>query len=180
MPRETTRIDQFLLIHSARADNWREITTLADAWAASRGERAALEAALAAMSASEEYHAYPGARLLAALTERIATNDAGGAAKLARRISNGLLTRAYRGRPSEWDVHDEMSPAEVADIMPPATGETGARRPYFEVLFVNSQPAARWPALAGEIRQAAPAGGFLHLRADLRRFLRGCALRRGM
>ena len=49
MPRETKRIDQFLLIHSARADNWREITTLADAWAAKRGERAALEAALAAL-----------------------------------------------------------------------------------------------------------------------------------
>ena len=37
--------------------------------------------------------------------------------------------------------------------MPPATGEAGARRPYFEVLFVNSQPAARWPALADEIRR---------------------------
>ena len=64
MPRKNGRIDQFLLIHSSRADNWREITTLADAWAARRGERAALEAALAAMEAVEEYHAYPGARLL--------------------------------------------------------------------------------------------------------------------
>ena len=153
MPREAKHNDQFLLIHSARADNWREITTLADAWAAKQGERAALEGALAALSASEEYHAYPGARLLGALSERIASNDAGGAAKLARRISNGLLTRVYRGRPAEWDVHDEMSPSEVADVMPTATGETGARRPYFEVLFVNSQPAARWPALAGEIRR---------------------------
>ena len=152
MPREAKYNDQFLLIHSGRADNWREITTLADAWANKQGERAALEAALTALSASEEYHAYPGARLLAALTERIATNDAGGAAKLARRISNGLLTRVYRGRPAEWDVHDEMSSGEVADIMPTSSGET-ARRPYFEVLFVNSQPAARWPALAGEIRR---------------------------
>ncbi|MBZ9654838.1 decarboxylase [Phyllobacterium lublinensis] len=153
MPRETKRNDQFLLIHSGRADNWREITTLADAWANKQGERAALEDALTALSASEEYHAYPGARLLGTLTERIATNDAGGAAKLARRISNGLLTRVYRGRPAEWDVHDEMSSGEVADIMPTSTGETGPRRPYFEVLFVNSQPAARWPALASEIRR---------------------------
>ena len=180
MPRKAARIDQFLLIHSARADNWREITTLADAWAAGRGERAALEAAIAAMAAAEEYHAYPGARLLGALTERIAANDAGGAAKLARRISNGLLTRAYRGRPGEWDVHDEMSPSEMADIMPPATGEPGGRRPYFEVLFVNSQPAARWPALAAEIRRLRRPEEFLHLRADLRRILRGCALRCGL
>jgi arginine decarboxylase len=54
---------------------------------------------------------------------------------------------------AEWDVHDEMSPTEVADVMPPATGETGGRRPYFEALFVNSQPAARWPAFAREIRR---------------------------
>ena len=153
MARETKRIDQFLLIHSTRADNWREITTLAEAWAAKRGERAALEASLAAISATEEYHAYPGARLLGALNERIATDDASGAAKLARRISNGLLTRVYRERQAEWDVHQEMSSSEVADILPPATGEAGARRPYFEALFVNSQPAARWPALADEIRR---------------------------
>src|SRR6218665_928916 len=108
MATKATRVDQFLLIHSGRADNWREITSLADAWAAGRGERAALEAALSVVEAAEEYHAYPGGRLLTALTERIATNDAGGAAKLARRISNGLLTHAYRGRPGEWDVHDEM------------------------------------------------------------------------
>ena len=150
---KTARMDQFLLIHSSRNDNWREITTLADAWAAQRGERAAVEAMIATMAPAEEYHAYPGARLLGALNERIAANDASGTAKLARRISNGLLTRAYRGRPGEWDVHDEMSSSETADIMPPATGEPGGRRPYFEVLFVNSQPAARWPALAGEIRR---------------------------
>ena len=111
MARENKRIDQFLLIHSARADNWREITTLAEAWAAKRGERAALEASLATIAPTEEYHAYPGARLLAALNERIATDDASGAAKLARRTP-----------------------------------------------------------------QDAPAGGYFHLRADLRRILRGCSL----
>lgn len=31
---EAKHIDQFLLNHSARDDNWREITTLGDAWAA--------------------------------------------------------------------------------------------------------------------------------------------------
>jgi arginine decarboxylase len=153
MSSKTAQIDQFLLIHSARADNWRELTTLADACATGHGDRGALDAAVSALEAVEEYHAYPGAQLLAALRELIATNDAGGAAKLARRISNGLLTHAYRGRQAEWDVHDEMSPTEVVDVMPPATGEMGGRRPYFEALFVNSQPAARWPAYAREIRR---------------------------
>lgn len=163
MPSKTTHVDQFLLIHSARADNWREITTLADAWAANRGERTALEAAIAEVAPAEEYHAYPGGRLLSALAERIATNDAGGAAKLARRISNGLLSHSYRGRPSEWDVHDEMSVTDVPDIMPPGTGEAGGRRPYFEVLFVNSQPAVRWEAFAAEIRRLRrPEDGFIY------------------
>ena len=129
MPRKNARNHQFLLIHSARADNWREITTLADDWAAGLGERAPLEAAITEMEAVEEFHAYPGGRLLAALNERVAANDAGGAAKLARRISNGLLTHGYRDRPAEWDVHDERSAGEVADLLPPARGDVGLRRP---------------------------------------------------
>jgi arginine decarboxylase len=163
MLNKATQTDQFLLLHSARADNWREVATSADAWAIKGGKRSALEAVLAGVEIVEEYHAYPGAKLLASLRESIATDDAAGAAKLARRISNGLLTRAYRNRPAEWEVHEEMSSGEVADVMPPATGETLGRRPYFEVLFVNSQPAARWPALAAEIRRLRrPEDGFIY------------------
>jgi arginine decarboxylase len=147
------RIDQILLMHSARTDRWRDITHLAVGWASGRGERAELEAAVAAMASVEEYHAYTGAVLLGALNECIASNDAGGAAQLARRISNALMTRSYRRRTSDWDVHDEGVASEVADVLPPLEGEATGRRPYFEVLFVNSQPAARWPALAEEIRR---------------------------
>ena len=42
------------------------------------------------------------------------------AAVLARRVSNALLTRAYRERPGEWDVHQDMAAGDVADVMPPA------------------------------------------------------------
>ncbi len=149
----TGRIDQFLLLHALRADRWRDITSLTADWAAGKGARAAVEDAIAAMAPVEEFHAYPGARLLGALRERIAGNDASGAAALARRISNALLTRAYRERPGEWDMHDEMPASEVVDVLPPALGEREAHRPYFEVLFVTSQPAARWPALAAEVRR---------------------------
>ena len=151
--RPTARIDQFLLMHSARLDNWREITGLAEKWQAGAAQRADLDAAVAAMEAVEGYHAYPGPKLFALLRERIAANDAGGAARLARRISNGLMTRAYRERPSEWDPHAEMGVDEVADIMPPGLEGSERRRPYCEVLFVSAQPAARWPALADEVRR---------------------------
>ena len=151
--RPTARIDQFLLMHSARLDNWREITGLAEKWQAGAAQRADLDAAVAAMEAVEGYHAYPGPRLFALLRERIAANDAGGAARLARRISNGLMTRAYRERPSEWDPNAEMGVDEVADIMPPGLEGSERRRPYCEVLFVSAQPAARWPTLADEVRR---------------------------
>ncbi|MBR0662285.1 aminotransferase class I/II-fold pyridoxal phosphate-dependent enzyme [Neoroseomonas oryzicola] len=153
MTTSTGRIDQFLLLHAARADKWRELISLAGEWARGKGDRMAVEAAVAAMAPLEEFHAYPGARLLAALNERVAGGDAAGVATLARRISNALLTRAYRERPGEWDLHDEMPAGEVVDVLPPALGERETHRPYFEVLFVVAQPASRWPALAAEIRR---------------------------
>jgi arginine decarboxylase len=147
------RIDQFLLMHSARLDNWREITALAETWQAGSIERAELDTAITAMEAVEGYYAYPGPTLFAALRERIAANDAATAARLARRVSNALLTRSYRAHPSEWDLHSERAADEVADVLPPGLEDGETRRPYCEVLFVSAQPAARWPALADEIRR---------------------------
>jgi arginine decarboxylase len=150
---EAGRIDQFLLMHSARADNWREITQRANAWQAGTAGRSDVEAALDSVAAAESFFAYPGPRLLAALRDRIAADDSSGTARLVRRFSNALLTRAYRENPSEWDTHRETGPDELADIMPPGLGESERHRPYCEVLFVTSQAPARWPALAEELRR---------------------------
>src|SRR4051812_31599521 len=54
------RIDQFLLMHSARLDQWRDITVIAEAWQAGTKQREDLENAVQAMEAVEGYHAYPG------------------------------------------------------------------------------------------------------------------------
>lgn len=147
------RIDQFLLLHSARLDRWRDIAVIAEAWQAGRTQREDLEAAIQAIDAVEGYHAYPGPRLSAALRDRIAEDDSGGAARMALRISNALLTRAYRERAAEWDPRAELGPDEVGDVMPPGLGEAEAHRPYFEALFVSAQPSSRWPALAEEVRR---------------------------
>ncbi len=154
MSNSSTRIDRFLAIHSGRADAWRDLTHLADAWARGAAERSAVEAAVAQLTPTEAFHAYPGPRLMGALADRVAGDDAGGAARLARRISNALLTRSYRDRPGEWDATEDRGGSELADIMPPALdGEVSSFRPYAEVLCVNSQPATRWPALAAELRR---------------------------
>src|SRR3954468_22301744 len=147
------RIDQFLLMHSARLDNWREITARAETWQAGEIDRAELDASITAVEPVEGYYAYPGPTLFAALRERIAANDAPSAARLARRFSNALLTRSYRARPSEWDLNSEAAADEVPDVLPPGLEDGETHRPYCEVLFVSAQPAARWPALADEIRR---------------------------
>jgi arginine decarboxylase len=147
------RIDQFLLLHSARADRWRGVTILAEDWAHGKADRQAVEAALEAIAAVEGFHAYPGPVLFRALRERVAADDASGAQKLSRLISNALLTRSFHERPGEWDDAEDAGAAEAADILPPSMGDGHSRRPYFEVLFVNSMPPARWPAMAAELRR---------------------------
>lgn len=148
-----TRIDQFFAMRSARADQWRALTSAAEGWAGGRGQRTDVEATLGDLAIVEEFHAYPGPRLMAQLRDRIVANDAGSVARLARAISNALLTRAYRDRPGEWEAPDEAEAAVPADVLPPTLGSAEARRPCFEVLIVSSQPALRWPALAAEMRR---------------------------
>jgi arginine decarboxylase len=147
------RVDDFTLIHSRRTDSWRDLTHLAESWTRG-GTRAAVEQALAALAPTEGYHAYPGAKLMAALGDRVAGDDATGAARLARRISAALLVGSFRDRLSDWEVHDDRAMDDVSSVLPPGIDETVARRrPYFEALFVTAQPAARWPALAAEVRR---------------------------
>jgi len=69
---------------------------LAEAWSNGKGSRAEFEAALAGMTATEEFHAYPGLQLMASLREHAAENDAQGTASLVRRITSALLNRSFR------------------------------------------------------------------------------------
>ena len=145
------RIDQFFLMHSARSDSWRAVMTAADSWSAGKGDRAAVETALKDLAVLEEFHAYPGLRLMRALNDRIAANDAAGTARLVRRISDAILTNSY-ARESEGEMRDD-EPDTLPDLMPSVIGRSEKHLPYFEVLFVSPQPSTRWPALAAEIRR---------------------------
>jgi arginine decarboxylase len=60
---------------------------------------------------------------MAVLSDRIASDDSGGTVRLMRRISNALLTRSYRDRPGDWDLHDEAGGGDIVDIMTPALDE---------------------------------------------------------
>ena len=143
------RIDQFFLMHSARADTWRKVMTAAEGWASGQKDKAAVETTLKDLLVLEEFHAYPGPRLMQTLKDRIAANDAGGTARLVRRISDAILTRSYAredGAVNEAGENDD----EVPDFLPSVLGQGERHRPYFEVLFVSPQPVARKAALIAD------------------------------
>jgi arginine decarboxylase len=150
--RQLGRIDQFFSGPGARGDQWRSLVELAEAWSNGSGSRAAFVAALADLTATEAFHAYPGFELVTALRDHVADDDAGATAALARRITRSILTRSFRQNPGDWGTHDDDE-GVAPDVLPPNLGRSDTHRPYFEVLIVTGAPAARWPALAAEWRR---------------------------
>jgi hypothetical protein len=130
--RQGNRIDRFFAGPGARADQWCHLMELANAWANGTGDRVAFEAALTEMTPTEEFHAYPGLQLMAALREHSVADDAHAAATLTRRVTRAILTRSFRQNEGDWDVHDDGEGA-TAYALHPAFTRTEAHRPYFEV-----------------------------------------------
>ena len=156
------RIDQFFSGPGARADEWRALVEAAKAWSTGTGDRAGFEERLSQLAITEEYHAYPGSRLMAALRERAAAGDAAGAQALAMRIAYALQTRSFRQNSGDWDAHADAE-AETPDLLPPGFGETITRRPYFETLIVTGVGATNWSGLAAEWRRLRrPSDSFIY------------------
>ncbi|WP_246737500.1 decarboxylase [Nordella sp. HKS 07] len=145
------RIDNFLAMQSARSDRWREVLTAAQQWASGQGSRAAVEDSLGDISVIEEFHAYPGVRLMSRLREKIAAGDAGATAELVSRFANAILTKAYSHQ-VETDQAGESGDA-LPELLPSVIAGRDARRPYFEVLLVTPQPPSRWAVLSAELRR---------------------------
>ena len=146
-----TRIDQFFTGPGGRADHWRDLVNAAKAWARG-GTRSDYDAALADLSVTEEFHGYPGLRLMAALREAAAAGDPAASLALATRVTQALATRSFRhqaGGAAPPDDADEDAP----DLLPPTFGTHGARRPYFEILIVTGISSDSWAALGAEWRR---------------------------
>jgi arginine decarboxylase len=150
--RRQQRIDAFFSTPAARADRWRGLVDAAKAWAAGTSGRDAFDAALAEAAAIEEFHAYPGSHLMAALRDRAESDDAGGTAALAWRISAALLTRSFRQHATDWDPHGEIA-GTVPDVLPPSLGQRESAPPYFELLIVTGAPSERWSSICAEWRR---------------------------
>ena len=116
-------------------------------------KRAKFKSALSEILPTEEFHAYPGPKLLATLHDSVTANDAGATATLTRRIARAVITRSYRHSVSDWEATDEGE-GVTSELLPPGLiGGECSSRPYFEILIVSGTPPARWAALAGEWRR---------------------------
>ena len=150
--RPTVRIDRFFAGPGARADQWYQLVELAESWSRGSADRAAFEAALSELMATEEFHAYPGLKLMTALRDAAAASDAHATATLARRITRALVTRSFRQNAGDWESHEDGEGASQA-MLHPALARADSHRPYFEVLIVTGAPAGHWPDLAEQWRR---------------------------
>ncbi|MCA3562580.1 MAG: decarboxylase [Aestuariivirga sp.] len=148
---DKNQIDRFLMLHSARSDQWREVLTAAQNWAAGQGDRATVVAELSDVALIEELHAYPGVRLMSRLRERIAEGEADAVVSMVRRISDAILTGAFAQQTDGGAATDGDD--GLPEVLPSVLSGRDAHRPYFEVLLVTPQPASRWAAMAAEFRR---------------------------
>ncbi len=152
MARGTTktpqRMDSFLAMQSGRSDLWRDALSASRDWAAGTSTRADVEDRIAKLAVLEEFHAYPGVRLMAYLRDKISADEAAVAADLIRRFSDTILSGA---NPERGDAEDDTE--VLKEVLPTVISGRDARRPYFEVLMVSPQPASRWPAISAEMRR---------------------------
>jgi arginine decarboxylase len=151
-PVDHDRVDHFFSMPGARADRWRALHAAAQAWAKGSGSKAKVEAAFAELGAYEDYFAYPGRTLIAALSQRIESGEAEGAASLARRISEAILVRSYKHDPGVWETVEGL--AEAPPELNTATMSAGEHgRPYFEMLVVSPRARDRGPHQIAQLRK---------------------------
>jgi arginine decarboxylase len=146
------RIDQFFSGPGARADHWRFLVDAAKSWSDGSENRSKFDALFAQLEVTEEFHGYPGLRLMAALKEAAVSGAASATAALSTRVLQSLQTKSFRQHATDWDVHEDGERAPT-DLLPPSLGRTESHRPYFELLIVTGVPAANWPNLCTEWRR---------------------------
>jgi arginine decarboxylase len=147
----TRRIDQFFLFYSARADSWRDLAGIAQEWADGVSDRERVQGAVADLVVIEEFHAFPGPRVMRNLAQLIDAGDAAGAASLSRGISEAILVDGETA--DALSSSGDAAESKPFHFMPSVLSSGEHRRPYFETLFVTEQPPERWPALSDQLRQ---------------------------
>jgi len=155
-PVEGTGVRSFFSASQDREERWRELHRVAKGMAAGGQAdklRQEAQALLTQLGPLEELCGYPGARLMAQVSERLKEGDAKGLARLTQRISISLLSNSYRDDPEAWKSAEEDEDAHLPAILPPSIGRGQARKPYCEVLIVSPGEHSTWEPMREAIRK---------------------------
>ena len=140
---------------SERTDQWRQLNAQARAWASADGKDAAshkrkCDEYLGALRELEHYWAFPGPRLMEALSTTLEDQDAETFAHLAQSASAALLSGDFRRSDTVWNP-DNDGDGRSLDALPPDMLSGAAAKPYFEVLVVTPVQSTHWARSREEI-----------------------------
>lgn len=140
---------------SDRTDHWRQLNALARAWAAAGDKNAAAKKAecvsqWALVRGLEYFWAYPGPRLLDALSTAIAGQDAETFARLVQKVSGALLSGDFRRTEQAWSADTDVD-SRTLDSIPAEISGHALTKPYFEVLIVTPSAPSEWQRSREEI-----------------------------
>ena len=156
---KTRDFQDFFSAAEARLDRWRElgrdragVGSCGVAGQAADSAQADASRLLADVAVLEEYWAFPGSRLMAAVAEAVKDRNAAVFARLVGKISMALVTGAYRHDTKAWDPLEEGE-GRVVDVLPPMPQPGEAHKPYFEVLIVTPNDPGRWERSRADLRR---------------------------
>ncbi|MBF6023830.1 aminotransferase class I/II-fold pyridoxal phosphate-dependent enzyme [Lysobacter niastensis] len=153
---EQNRLSTVLAASSARNDHWRQLHAAAASWALAdsdekgRARRTECARLMADVLRIEHCWAYPGRRLLGAMTDALEHQEPATFTRLVQRVSGALLSGDFRRDEQIWEAAAEVE-GRALDVLPPDLGGPMARRPYFEVLVVTPSAPAEWTRSRDEI-----------------------------
>jgi len=149
----------FFSASEARTDRWRQLNAAGRAWEAAVAQgkpdkklHAETAQLFAEIGPLESFWAYPGSRLMATVGDAIEQRNVGVLTRLVQKISNMLLTGAFRYDLAAWDPLQE-SEGNVADVLPPDALQVEGHKPYFEVLVVTPNDPNKWERARNELKR---------------------------
>jgi arginine decarboxylase len=149
----------FFSAAEARTDRWRQLNATARAWEAAVAQgkpdkkmHAEAGQLFAEIGPLESFWAYPGSRLMTTVGEAIEQRNVGVLTRLVQKISNMLLTGAYRYDVAAWDPLQENEGSPI-DLLPPDVQQAEGHKPYFEALVVTPTDPSRWERARNELKR---------------------------
>ena len=149
-----TPVDAFFAASEARSDRWRALEAAANVWAATKEKSAhgRVTQLVQELAPIEDYWSYPGPKLMQALKDALAGQDAADVARLVKKIGRSLLSNSYRHDASAWD-EGENSAFQSGSALPPDANVDGVPKPSFDVLIVTTNDPAHWEEARQQIER---------------------------